>query len=174
MSGTTEQSSATHRMETVDKGKGKAVAEDTEEETSDEEMVYLPALLYPTLLFPGAQSTGGRPIDYLRCMLIYLPPPARSRWYSILFPSRPYLQLRVMRKESWVSCPKLTKYTEEEDDELAGIDSSNIISSGRRTRGKQIDFAKAAAEQPAAEDDSEDDEDFVAAEDGDKTDQEMQ
>lgn len=58
MSGTTEQSSATHRMETVDKGKGKAVAEDTEEETSDEEMVYLPALLYPTLLFPGAQSQG--------------------------------------------------------------------------------------------------------------------
>lgn len=46
MSDATEQSGATHRMETVDKGKGKAAVEDTEEETSDEEMVYLPALFY--------------------------------------------------------------------------------------------------------------------------------
>lgn len=68
---------------------------------------------------------------------------------------------------------KLIRTTEEEDDDLAEIDSKNIITTGRRTRGKQIDFAKAAAEQPALEDDSEDDEDFVAAEDGDKTDQEM-
>ncbi|KAG0127143.1 histone chaperone domain CHZ-domain-containing protein [Tuber indicum] len=46
---------------------------------------------------------------------------------------------------------------EVEDDEFAGLDTSNIITGGR-TRGKQIDFAKAAAEQPADEDDEEDDE----------------
>jgi len=44
-----------------------------------------------------------------------------------------------------------------EDDDLLALDTSNIIT-GSRTRGKQIDFAKAAAEQPADEDDDEDDE----------------
>lgn len=73
---------------------------------------------------------------------------------------------------NWISLLELTGFTEEED-ELAEIDPSNIITSGRRTRGKQIDFAKAAAEQPTQEDDSDDDEDFVAAEEGDKTDHEM-
>ena len=39
------------------------------------------------------------------------------------------------------------------------IDPSNVI--GRRTRGKVIDFAKAAAQNPAEDDeDEEDDEDF--------------
>lgn len=33
---------------------------------------------------------------------------------------------------------------DEEDDELLEIDESNIITTGRRTRGKVIDFAKAA------------------------------
>lgn len=56
---------------------------------------------------------------------------------------------------------------EEDDDDLAEIDSNNIIQGGRRTRGKQIDFAAAAKAQPAGEDDSEDDEDFVAPEDKD-------
>ncbi|RPB13480.1 hypothetical protein P167DRAFT_486207, partial [Morchella conica CCBAS932] len=54
-----------------------------------------------------------------------------------------------------------------DDDDLAEIDSNNIIQGGRRTRGKQIDFAAAAKAQPAGEDDSEDDEDFVAPEDKD-------
>lgn len=51
MSGITEQSSAAHSTEPVDKGKGKAIVpvEETEGETSDEEMVYPPALLYYTI-----------------------------------------------------------------------------------------------------------------------------
>lgn len=43
------------------------------------------------------------------------------------------------------------------------INTDNIIPSGRRTRGRNIDFAKAAAEMPADEDDDEDeDDDFQA------------
>lgn len=41
------------------------------------------------------------------------------------------------------------------------IDLNNIVQGGRRTRGKAIDFAKAAAENPEEEDeDEDDDEDF--------------
>lgn len=40
------------------------------------------------------------------------------------------------------------------------IDTSNIISGGRRTRGRQIDFAKAAEELPEEEEDEDDDDDF--------------
>jgi len=55
---------------------------------------------------------------------------------------------------------------EPEEDDLAEIDMSNIINTGRRTRGKQIDFAKAAAEEPAKDDeDDEEDDDFEAPED---------
>jgi len=39
------------------------------------------------------------------------------------------------------------------------IDPSNIISSGRRTRGRQIDFAKADKELPKEDGDEEDDDD---------------
>lgn len=35
---------------------------------------------------------------------------------------------------------------EEEEDDLAEIDTSNIITSGRRTRGKVIDYKKTAEE----------------------------
>lgn len=45
------------------------------------------------------------------------------------------------------------------------IDPSNIISGGRRTRGRQIDFAKAAEELPEEEEDEEDDDDFEAPKD---------
>lgn len=38
------------------------------------------------------------------------------------------------------------------------IDLDNVI--GRRTRGKVIDFAKAAQENPAEDDDEDDDDDF--------------
>lgn len=48
------------------------------------------------------------------------------------------------------------------------IDTSNIISDGRRTRGRQIDFAKAAQDLPEEEDDEEDDGDFEVPADGDK------
>ncbi|KAK4146497.1 uncharacterized protein C8A04DRAFT_34956 [Dichotomopilus funicola] len=49
---------------------------------------------------------------------------------------------------------------DDDEDEEGDIDIDNVI--GRRTRGKVIDFAKAAQENPAADDDDEDDdEDFV-------------
>lgn len=51
------------------------------------------------------------------------------------------------------------------------IDTSNIISDGRRTRGRQIDFAKAAKELPEDEEDEEDDGDFEAPADEDKMDE---
>lgn len=43
------------------------------------------------------------------------------------------------------------------------IDLDNVI--GRRTRGKVIDFAKAAQENPPEEDDDEDDDEDFEAED---------
>jgi hypothetical protein len=50
------------------------------------------------------------------------------------------------------------------------IDLDNVI--GRRTRGRQIDFAKAAEEHPPEDDDDEDDdEDFEAPHDADKMDE---
>ena len=50
------------------------------------------------------------------------------------------------------------------------IDTSNIIADGRRTRGRNIDFAKAAEEFPEDEDeeDEEDDDDFEEPADDDK------
>jgi Histone chaperone domain CHZ len=39
------------------------------------------------------------------------------------------------------------------------IDLNNIFDGGRRTRGRIIDFAKAAEEHPPEEDDDEDEED---------------
>lgn len=53
---------------------------------------------------------------------------------------------------------------EEEEDDLKEIESDNIIAGGRRTRGKVIDFAKAAEESKGEieEDDEDDDEDFEA------------
>ena len=45
-------------------------------------------------------------------------------------------------------------------DNLEPISADNIISDGRRTRGKTIDFAEAAAKaQEAGDDDEEDDDD---------------
>lgn len=45
------------------------------------------------------------------------------------------------------------------------IDTDNIITDGRRTRGRKIDFAKAAQELPEEDEDEDDDDDFEAAED---------
>lgn len=47
---------------------------------------------------------------------------------------------------------------------MAEIDTDNIVTEGRRTRGKNIDFAKAADDlkaEGADEDEESDDEDFV-------------
>ena len=55
---------------------------------------------------------------------------------------------------------------DEEDDDLQEIETDNILATGRRTRGKAIDFAKAAEEAgPDDEDDEDDDEDFEAPDD---------
>jgi hypothetical protein len=53
---------------------------------------------------------------------------------------------------------------DDEDDELQEIDLDNIVQGGRRTRGKVIDFAKAAEENKDEidDDDEEDDDDFEA------------
>ncbi|KAK1254301.1 hypothetical protein MKX08_008296 [Trichoderma sp. CBMAI-0020] len=49
----------------------------------------------------------------------------------------------------------------EEDDGLEEIDLNNIVEGGRRTRGAQIDYARAAEQTPMDDDeDEEDDEDF--------------
>ncbi|KAL1836949.1 hypothetical protein VTJ49DRAFT_4444 [Mycothermus thermophilus] len=50
-----------------------------------------------------------------------------------------------------------------DEDNMEEIDLDNVVP--RRTRGKVIDFAKAAAENPPDEEDDEDDEDFVAEDD---------
>ncbi|KAL6720306.1 Histone H2A.Z-specific chaperone CHZ1 [Lecanora helva] len=51
---------------------------------------------------------------------------------------------------------------EDDDDNMEEIDTENIISDGRRTRGKSIDFAKAAenAGDELEDDDDDDDDDF--------------
>jgi len=56
---------------------------------------------------------------------------------------------------------------EPDEDNMEEIDPDNIISDGRRTRGRQIDFAKAAEEMPEDEDE-EDDGDFEEPADEDK------
>lgn len=55
---------------------------------------------------------------------------------------------------------------EEDEDNMDQIDLDNVVPS--RTRGKQINWAKAAEELPEEDDDEDDDEDFEAAEDEDK------
>jgi hypothetical protein len=57
---------------------------------------------------------------------------------------------------------------EPDDDNMEEIDPENIIAGGRRTRGRTIDFAKAAAELPEEEDEDEDDGDFEAPDEDDE------
>ncbi|KAJ8124603.1 hypothetical protein O1611_g9037 [Lasiodiplodia mahajangana] len=62
----------------------------------------------------------------------------------------------------------------DDDDNMDEIDLNNIVDGGRRTRGRVIDWAKAAEENPADEDDDDDDEDDFQPEgeaDGDKMDE---
>ena len=54
---------------------------------------------------------------------------------------------------------------DEDEDNLDEIDLDNIVEGGRRTRGRNIDFAKAAEESKDLDDDDEDseeDEDYEA------------
>ena len=57
---------------------------------------------------------------------------------------------------------------EPDDDNMEEIDTSNILSDGRRTRGRQIDFAKAAEAFPEEEEEEDDDDDFEEPADEDK------
>ncbi|KAI1753716.1 histone chaperone domain CHZ-domain-containing protein [Xylaria castorea] len=64
-----------------------------------------------------------------------------------------------------------------DDDNMDEIDLNNIVDGGRRTRGRVIDWAKAAEENPADDDDDDEDEDDFQPEvtegevDGDKMDE---
>ncbi|KAK2063047.1 hypothetical protein LY76DRAFT_504510 [Colletotrichum caudatum] len=53
----------------------------------------------------------------------------------------------------------------DEDDGMEEIDLNNIVEGGRRTRGRVIDFAKAAEENPAEDEDDDEDDDFQAPDD---------
>ncbi|KAI0433287.1 histone chaperone domain CHZ-domain-containing protein [Xylaria sp. FL1042] len=63
----------------------------------------------------------------------------------------------------------------DDDDNMDEIDLNNIVDGGRRTRGRVIDWAKAAEENPADDDDDDEDEDDFRpegeADDGDKMDE---
>ncbi|KAI9813984.1 MAG: Histone H2A.Z-specific chaperone [Pycnora praestabilis] len=57
---------------------------------------------------------------------------------------------------------------EEDEEDMAEIEENNIIADGRRTRGKTIDFAKAAETAgDELEDDEDDDDDFEEEDDED-------
>jgi hypothetical protein len=56
---------------------------------------------------------------------------------------------------------------DDDDDDVEEIDPSNIITDGRRTRGKTIDFATAAKENPEELDDDEEDDDDYETKDED-------
>jgi hypothetical protein len=60
----------------------------------------------------------------------------------------------------------LTFHAADEDDadNMEEIDTDNIITDGRRTRGRKIDFAKAAEQFPEEDEDEEDDDDFEGGE----------
>lgn len=64
-------------------------------------------------------------------------------------------------------CLHYTTEDEPDEDNMEEIDTDNIIQGGRRTRGRNIDFAKAAAELPEEDDEDEDDGDFEAPVDED-------
>lgn len=54
------------------------------------------------------------------------------------------------------------------------IDLGNIVEGGRRTRGRVIDWAKAAEENPAEDEDDDDEDDYepaVVEDQGDKMDE---
>ncbi|KAI0112092.1 histone chaperone domain CHZ-domain-containing protein [Nemania sp. FL0031] len=60
----------------------------------------------------------------------------------------------------------------DDDDNMDEIDLNNIVDGGRRTRGRVIDWAKAAEENPADDDDEDDDEDDFQPE-GERDDDKM-
>ena len=102
------------------------------------------------------------------------------RLYQCLVPSGNQLThcIRSQRKSVSLINPPLTHIKrlantgattaeEEDEDNMEEIDIDNIISDGRRTRGKSIDFVKAVenAGDELDDDDDEDDDDFEEKED---------
>ncbi|KAI1418161.1 hypothetical protein F5Y13DRAFT_150708 [Hypoxylon sp. FL1857] len=60
------------------------------------------------------------------------------------------------------------------EDNMDEIDLNNIVEGGRRTRGRVIDWAKAAQDNPAADDDEDDEDEYepaVEEDTGDKMDE---
>ena len=49
---------------------------------------------------------------------------------------------------------------DDDPDSMEEISVENIIADGRRTRGRHIDFAKAAEEHPEEDEEDEEDDDF--------------
>lgn len=75
-------------------------------------------------------------------------------------------------KITWLTPSALTTDDDGDEGNLEPISSENIISGGRRTRGKNIDFQEAAEKLKNDEmDDSDDDEDFAPNDDNDDDDQ---
>jgi Histone chaperone domain CHZ len=135
----------------IDKGKGKAVPREVEEDDTSEE------------------ETADEGVCRTRSPLLSLLPAQTAMLMVALNRLLTLVRCRPL-PQSLVALTGLSVEVDEEDDDddMAEIDTSNIITSGRRTRGKTIDFAKAAQEEDAPEEDEEDDEDFeVVEEDGD-------
>lgn len=154
----TRGGSVTDPAQTVAAGKGKGKATDvpqdvsmgeddssSDEETGAEDEVCLLPLQCPALPFYGTWLT--------HC--------ARSQRKSVS------LKLPSLQHIKPPAHTGATAAEEEDEDNMEEIDTDNIISDGRRTRGKSIDFAKAAeaAGDTLDDDDDEDDDDFEEKED---------
>lgn len=147
----TTQGSAAPANETADKGKGKAA-----EPSRDVNM-------------EGDDSSSEEELDDVRfpqCIKSHTITCANTRNRM-----RPLVSFPYADDSQWRGA-NLTQADEEDADNMEEIDTSNIINDGRRTRGRKIDFAKAAEQFPEEEDeDEEDDDDFEAPEDEDKMDE---
>lgn len=75
-------------------------------------------------------------------------------------------------KRNWIPCKRSSTDSchlaeEEDEDNMEEIDTDNIITSGRRTRGKSIDFNKVDDGGYPDDDDDDDDDDFEEPDDRD-------
>lgn len=78
------------------------------------------------------------------------------------------LSINTLPNTNHIANAGVSAAEEEDEDNMEEIDTDNIISDGRRTRGKSIDFAKAAEEagdELDDDDDDEEDDDFEEKED---------
>lgn len=122
----------------ADKGKGKAPAPDAMEESGEDE---------------SSEESGAEDQVRSNCIL-----QAEAQitnlvaigcWYDLPLPRA------TARRHVLI---QLTEEPEDEEETMAEIDTDNIV--GKRTRGKNIDFAKAAKELGDEDDEDDDDDDF--------------